>query len=53
MWSAVRVVVQPLGQHAPRVVFVQDEGLVEQLSADGADHAFADGVRAGCADRAV
>jgi hypothetical protein len=53
VWSAVRVVVQPLGQHAPRVVLVQDEDLVEQFSAGGADQALADGVRAGCADRAA
>lgn len=53
VWSAVRVVVQPPGRQAPRVVLVQDEDLVEQFSADGTDHALANGVRAGCADRAA
>jgi hypothetical protein len=44
--SAVFVVVQPFGQHAPCVFLVQDEDLVEQFPAQGSDHAFADGVGA-------
>lgn len=40
------------GQHPSQVVLIEDQHLVEELPAEGADDSFADGVRSGCLRRA-
>ena len=46
------VVHHVLGQHPSQAVLIEDQQLVEELPADGADDSFADGVRSGCLRRA-
>jgi hypothetical protein len=33
-----------------QIAFVDDQNPVEQLAAQGSDHAFANGIRPGCSD---
>jgi hypothetical protein len=48
-----RVVVHHvLGQHPAQVMLIDDQQLVEEIPAEGADDPFADGVRSGCLRRA-
>ena len=46
------VMPQVLGQHLSQVVLIDDQQLVEELPAQGADDPFADRVRSGCLRRA-